>query len=290
MVLSSQTIKELRDKSGAGMLDCKKALEESEGNVEKAIEWLRKKGINTANKKATRDASDGLITAKIKDGFAVMLEINAETDFVAKNEVFTDFCDNLSLTCLNNDVQDINSLSNLNFMGTDKKVCDTLTDLIAKLGENIVIKKFIKLSDKTQKFQKYLHNSVNENSGKIGVLLSYECDDLNDKVSDFSKNLCMQIAATNPKSVDRKNLDPKLVEKEEVIFREQLNNSGKPDEIINKIVEGKINKFYEEVCLDEQIFVMDGKIKINKLISNFNDENSFNFRIINFYIYKLGQE
>ena len=290
MVLSSQTIKELRDKSGAGMLDCKKALEESEGNVEKAIEWLRKKGINTANKKASRDASDGLITAKIKDGMAVMLEINAETDFVAKNEVFTDFCENLSLTCLSNDVQDINSLSNLNFMGTDKKVCDTLTDLIAKLGENIVIKKFIKLSDKTQKFQKYLHNSVNENSGKIGVLLSYECDELNDKVTDFSKNLCMQIAATNPKSVDRKNLDPELVEKEEVIFREQLNNSGKPDEIINKIVEGKINKFYEEVCLDEQIFVMDGKIKINKLISNFNDENSFNFKIINFYIYKLGQE
>lgn len=290
MVLSSQTIKELRDKSGAGMLDCKKALEESEGNVEKAIEWLRKKGINTANKKATRDASDGLITAKIKDGLAVMLEINAETDFVAKNEVFTDFCENLSLTCLSNDVQDINSLSNLNFIGTDKKVCDTLTDLIAKLGENIVIKKFIKLSDKTQKFQKYLHNSVNENSGKIGVLLSYECEELNDKVSDFSKNLCMQIAATNPKSVDRKNLDPELVEKEEVIFREQLNNSGKPDEIINKIVEGKINKFYEEVCLDEQIFVMDGKIKIKKLISNFNDENSLNFKIINFYIYKLGQE
>ena len=290
MVLSSQTIKELRDKSGAGMLDCKKALEESEGNVEKAIEWLRKKGINTANKKASRDASDGLITAKIKDGMAVMLEINAETDFVAKNEVFTDFCENLSLTCLSNDVQDINSLSNLNFMGTDKKVSDTLTDLIAKLGENIVIKKFIKLSDKTQKVQKYLHNSVNENSGKIGVLLSYECEELNDKVSDFSKNLCMQIAATNPKSVDRKNLDPELVEKEEVIFREQLNNSGKPDEIINKIVEGKINKFYEEVCLDEQIFVMDGKIKINKLISNFNDENSFNFRIINFYIFKLGQE
>ena len=290
MVLSSQTIKELRDKSGAGMLDCKKALEESEGNVEKAIEWLRKKGINTANKKASRDASDGLITAKIKDGLAVMLEINSETDFVAKNEVFTDFCENLSLTCLDNDVQDINSLSNLNFMGTDKKVCDTLTDLIAKLGENIVIKKFIKLSDKTQKFQKYLHNSVNENSGKIGVLLSYECEELNDKVSDFSKNLCMQIAATNPKSVDRKNLDPELVEKEEVIFREQLNNSGKPDEIINKIVEGKINKFYEEVCLDEQIFVMDGKIKINKLISNFNNENSFNFKIINFYIYKLGQE
>ena len=290
MVLSSQTIKELRDKSGAGMLDCKKALEESEGNVEKAIEWLRKKGINTANKKASRDASDGLITAKIKDGMAVMLEINAETDFVAKNEVFTDFCENLSLTCLSNDVQDINSLSNLNFMGTDKKVSDTLTDLIAKLGENIVIKKFIKLSDKTQKVQKYLHNSVNENSGKIGVLLSYECDELNDKVTDFSKNLCMQIAATNPKSVDRNNVDPELVEKEEVIFREQLNNSGKPDEIINKIVEGKINKFYEEVCLDEQIFVMDGKIKINKLISNFNDENSFNFRIINFYIFKLGQE
>ena len=290
MGLSSQTIKELRDKSGAGMLDCKKALEESEGNVEKAIEWLRKKGINTANKKATRDASDGLITAKIKDGSAVLLEVNAETDFVAKNEVFTDFCENLSITCLTNDVQDVSSISNLNFLGTEQKVGDVLTDLIAKLGENIVIKRFIKLSNKTEKYQKYLHNSINENSGKIGVLLSYECDENNEKVSDLSKNLCMQIAATTPKSVDRESLDSKLVKNEELIFREQLNNSGKPDEIINKIVEGKINKFYEEVCLNEQIFVMDGKIRINKLISNFNNENTLNFKIINFYIYKLGQE
>ncbi len=290
MGLSSQTIKELRDKSGAGMLDCKKALEESEGNVEKAIEWLRKKGINTANKKATRDASDGLITAKIKDGSAVLLEVNAETDFVAKNEVFTDFCENLCMTCLTNDVQDVSSISNLNFLGTEQKVGDVLTDLIAKLGENIVIKRFTKLSNKNEKYQKYLHNSINENSGKIGVLLSYECDENNEKVSDLSKNLCMQIAATTPKSVDRKSLDSKLVKNEELIFREQLNNSGKPDEIINKIIEGKINKFYEEVCLNEQIFVMDGKIRINKLISNFNNENTLNFKIINFYIYKLGQE
>ena len=222
MGLSSQTIKELRDKSGAGMLDCKKALEESEGNVEKAIEWLRKKGINTANKKATRDASDGLITAKIKDGSAVLLEVNAETDFVAKNEVFTDFCENLSITCLTNDVQDVSSISNLNFSGTEQKVGDVLTDLIAKLGENIVIKRFIKLSNKTEKYQKYLHNSINENSGKIGVLLSYECDENNEKVSDLSKNLCMQIAATTPKSVDRESLDSKLVKNEELIFREQL--------------------------------------------------------------------
>ena len=290
MGLSSQTIKELRDKSGAGMLDCKKALEESEGNVEKAIEWLRKKGINTANKKATRDASDGLITAKIKDGSAVLLEVNAETDFVAKNEVFTDFCENLSMTCLTNDVQDVSSISNLKFSGTEQKVGNVLTDLIAKLGENIVIKRFIKLSNKTENYQKYLHNSINQDSGKIGVLLSYKCDENNEKVSELSKNLCMQIAATTPKSIDRESLDPKLVKNEELIFREQLNNSKKPDEIINKIVDGKINKFYEEVCLNEQIFVMDGKISINKLISNFNNENNSNFKIINFYIYKLGQE
>ena len=269
------------------MLDCKKALEESEGNVEKAIEWLRKKGINTANKKAARDASDGLITAKIKDNSAVLLEVNAETDFVAKNEVFSDFCENLSSTCLSNDAKDVVSLSNLNFLGTDQKVSDALTDLIAKLGENIVIKRFIKLSNETLKFQKYLHNSINQNSGKIGVLLSYES---NEKVSDFSKNLCMQIAATSPKSVDKESLDSNLIENEKVIFREQLSNSGKPDEIVNKIVEGKINKFFEEVCLVEQVFVMDGKIKVMDLISNFNNENSLNFKIVNFYIYKLGQE
>ena len=134
-------------------------------------------------------------------------------------------------------------------MGTDKKVCDTLTDLIAKLGENIVIKKFIKLSDKTQKFQKYLHNSVNENSGKIGVLLSYECDDLNDKVSDFSKNLCMQIAATNPISLDKDSVSTDVVAKEKEIYTDQAKSSGKPDNIIEKMVEGRLSKFYQENCL-----------------------------------------
>ena len=130
------------------------------------------------------------------------------------------------MTCLTNDVQDVSSISNLNFLGTEQKVGDVLTDLIAKLGENIVIKRFTKLSNKNEKYQKYLHNSINENSGKIGVLLSYECDENNEKVSDLSKNLCMQIAATTPKSVDRKSLDSKLVKNEELIFREQLNNSG----------------------------------------------------------------
>ena len=290
MVLSSQTIKELRDKSGAGMLDCKKALEEANGDIEKAIEWLRKKGINTANKKATRDASDGLITAIVNDGIAVLTEINAETDFVAKNEVFTDFCEKITLTCMHNDIKDVDSLYEINYFGSDKKIKDVLTELISKLGENIVIKRFIKFSDNNQCFQKYLHNSVNQNSGKIGVILAYECEENNQKIKDFSKNLCMHIAATTPKSIDIKSLDKKLVEKEESIFKEQLKDSGKPDEIISKIIEGKVKKYFEEVCLLEQVFVMDGKIKVNELISQFNNENSLNFKIMSFHIFKLGQE
>ena len=145
MTLSSQTIKELRDKSGAGMLDCKKALEESEGNVEKAIEWLRKKGVNTAQKKSSRDASDGLITVTIKDQTAVMTEVNAETDFVAKNEIFADFCKKVTLTCLQNEVADVDTLKDLIFDNSGKTVANTLTELISKLGENIIIKRLIRL-------------------------------------------------------------------------------------------------------------------------------------------------
>ena len=284
MGLSSQTIKELRDKSGAGMLDCKKALEESEGNVEKAIEWLRKKGINTANKKATRDASDGLITAKIKDGSAVLLEVNAETDFVAKNEVFTDFCENLSITCLTNDVQDVSSISNLNFSGTEQKVGDVLTDLIAKLGENIVIKRFIKLSNKTEKYQKYLHNSINQDSGKIGVLLSYKCDENDEKVSELSKNLCMHIAAMKPESIDIDDLDKNLVEKEEKIQRELILNSGKPSSIIDKILEGKMKKFYSEVTLLNQSYILDQDKSVRIVLEEY---SKYEFKLKSFELISL---
>ena len=158
------------------------------------------------------------------------------------------------------------------------------------LGENIVIKKVKYLGDENFYLQKYLHNSVNENSGKIGILISYSVDKNTQEVQDFSKNICMHIAATDPKSIDIENLDKKLIDKERSIYSDQLKSSNKPENIIEKIVEGKINKFYEEVCLIEQYFVMDSKIKIKDIIKNFNSESGLNFQINKFLIFKLGQE
>ena len=290
MNLSSAIIKELREKSGAGMMDCKKALDESGGNVEKAIEWLRKKGINTAQKKSSRSASDGLITVKIDDNRGVIMEVNAETDFVARNENFQKFCDELALTALKNEAENVENLLNCTFLDSNQKVKENLTNLISKLGENIVIRKLKYMNDKLGSFEKYLHNSINLNSGKIGVLLSFKSNQKTEKVKDFSKNLCMHIAATDPKSFDIESLDKKLVDKERSIYTEQLKSSNKPDDIIEKIVDGKIKKFYQEVCLLEQMFVMDNKIKIYDCIAEFNKENNENFEITNFVIFKLGQE
>ncbi len=290
MNITSSIIKELREKSGAGMMDCKKALDESDGNVEKAIEWLRKKGINTAQKKSSRSASDGLIIVKIEDNKGIVIEVNAETDFVARNENFQKFCDELALTGLKNEAKNVESLLNCKYLDSNQNVQENLTNLISKLGENIVIRKLEYVNEKLGSLEKYLHNSINQNSGKIGVLLSFKSNHETEKVNDFSKSICMHIAATDPKSMNIESLDKNLVDKERSIYIEQLKSSNKPDEIIEKIVDGKIKKFYQEVCLLEQTFVMDNKTKIHECIAAFNSEHNENFEIINYVIFKLGQE
>ena len=290
MNFSSEDIKELREKSGAGMMDCKKALDESNGNVEKAIEWLRKKGINTAQKKSSRSASDGLITIIIKDNTGVIMEVNAETDFVARNENFQKFCSDLSLTCIANKVDNVDNLLQTKYYNTDQTVQESLTSLISKLGENIIIRRLKLLDNNECTIQKYLHNAINENSGKIGVLLSYSTKKESEEVNIFSKNLCMHIAASHPKSISIDKLDKNLVDKERSIYYEQLKSSNKPEEIIEKIIDGKVKKFYEEVCLLEQFFVMDNKIQIKNYIESFNKNNDLDFKIIDFEIFILGQE
>ncbi|MAI59518.1 MAG: translation elongation factor Ts [Rickettsiales bacterium] len=287
MSITSEDIKKLRIKTGAGMMDCKKALDET-NDIEKAVEWLRKKGINTAQKKSERSATDGLITIKIEDNTGVILEINSETDFVAKNEHFQEFCENTSTLCVKNKIQNIDDLFESSFENSDNNVKVELTNLISKLGENIVIKKLKLVNDQKLKLQKYLHNSVSENSGKLGVLLSFDVKEINSNVSDLSKQICMHIAATEPKSVDIDSLDSSLILKEKNIYKEQLKSSGKPDDIIEKIIDGKIKKFYEDVCLLEQLFVIDNKKKIKDIISEFNKNNNLDFNINNYLIFKLG--
>ena len=289
MTVTSKDIKLLRDKTGAGILDCKKALDETTGNIEKAIEWLRKKGINTAEKKSSRDALDGLITVDFNNNGGVVVEINAETDFVARNENFQKFCADISSLCLKKQINNLDDLLSESYLGNEKSVKDELANVISKLGENIVIKRFELINNQNCFYQKYLHNSVNENSGKIGVLLAYTSKENNNVVKEFSKNIAMHIAATEPKSIDIERLDKKIVEREKAIYEEQLKSSGKPQDIIEKIVDGKIKKFYDQVCLLEQFFVMDPKVKIKDVIQELNKNNNNDFKIIKYYMYKLGQ-
>ena len=287
MSFTPEDIKKLRNKTGAGMMDCKKALDET-NDIEKAVDWLRKKGINTAQKKSERSATDGLVTIKIEEGTGVILEINSETDFVAKNEYFQEFCEVTSMLCVKNNIENIDDLLDSSFENSGNKVKDELTNLISKLGENIVIKKLKLVNDPKLRLQKYLHNSVSENSGKLGVLLSFSAREINNDVNDISKQICMHIAATEPKSIDIDSLDKSLISKEKDIYKDQLKSSGKPDDIIDKIIDGKIKKYYEDVCLLEQPFVIDNKIKVKDVISEFNKNNNLDLNIKNYFIFKLG--
>tara|TARA_B100000035_G_scaffold50522_1_gene39094 strand:+ start:8047 stop:8913 length:867 start_codon:yes stop_codon:yes gene_type:complete len=287
MSFTPEDIKKLRNKTGAGMMDCKKALDET-NDIEKAVDWLRKKGINTAQKKSERSATDGLITIRIEDSTGVILEINSETDFVAKNEYFQEFCEVTSMLCVKNNIENLDDLLDSSFENSGNKVKDELTNLISKLGENIVIKKLKLVNDPKLKLQKYLHNSVSENSGKLGVLLSFSVEEINDNVNDISKQICMHIAATEPKSLDIDSLDKSLISKEKDIYKDQLKSSGKPDDILEKIIDGKIKKYYEDVCLLEQPFVIDNKIKVKDVISEFNKNNNLDLNIKNYFIFKLG--
>jgi len=290
MSVKPENIKLLREKTGAGMMDCKSALKETDGDLEKAEDWLRKKGINTAQKKSAREASEGLITVSINNSSGVIIEINSETDFVARNENFQKFCLDITNLCLMKKINDVESLLKVDFDDSGNTVENELTNVISKLGENIVIKKLNYEFHEGNFFQKYLHNAISDNSGKIGVLLSFSAKSFNENVEFFSKQLCMHIAASDPISVEIEGLDQEIINKERAIFFEQLKSSGKPEDILEKIVDGKIKKFYSEVCLLEQTFVIDNKTTVKESIINFNKENNCDFKIINFIIYKLGQD
>tara|TARA_B100001057_G_scaffold243882_1_gene244226 strand:+ start:91 stop:963 length:873 start_codon:yes stop_codon:yes gene_type:complete len=290
MSVKPETIKLLRQKTGAGMMDCKEALSENNGDIEKAEEWLRKKGINTAQKKSSRLATEGLINVATGKKGSVIIEINSETDFVARNETFQKFCDDVATTCLENEIKDKDSLLKSNFINSNTLVETELTNVISKLGENIVIKRLNYISEPGLFYQKYLHNAISSNSGKIGVLLSFSAEDNSKDIESFTKQLCMHIAAADPLSMHIEGLSPRVVEKERAIFTEQVKSSGKPENIIEKIVDGKVRKFYSEVCFMEQTYVIDNKTIIKDCISNFNKETSLNFLVKDYLLYKLGQD
>ena len=249
-------IKELRDKTGAGFLDCKKSLEENNNDIEKSIEALRKKGLAKASKKSDREANEGAVGVYSNKDITVLIKVNSETDFAAKSDTFLDFLDNLgSLVIKNNSKIDKNDLLSLNYEnGTIKDYFDSM---IAKIGENLILNDLLVKENKNSYYSYYIHNSYRSNIGKIISLLEFTSASKDQEIESLSKNLCMHIAAMKPESIDINDLDKNIVEKEEKIQKELILNSGKPSNIIDKILDGKMKKFYSEVTLLNQSYILD---------------------------------
>ena len=287
MALSASMVKELREKSGAGMMDCKKALVETNGNMENAIDWLRKQGLSAVAKKSSRVAAEGLIGLTIKGTKGGIIEINSETDFVARNELFQNFvktCSDLVLHSKN----DIDVLKKLAFPKTDKTVDQELSHNIATIGENMNIRRAEYLEVSEGILVSYIHNKVAEDLGKLGVIVAIESKANANDLIETGKQIAMHIAATSPKSLNIDDLDKNLVEREKEVLIEQAMSSGKPKEIAEKMVQGRMQKFFQEVVLNEQIFVVDGETKIKDLLKKLSQDLGAQVLIKDFKILKLG--
>ena len=258
MVTASQ-VKDLREKTGAGMMDCKKVLTETDGDMEKAAELLRERGIAKAAKKSGRVAAEGLVASSVSSDKKVgaIVEVNAETDFVAKNEEFRSFVNDIADIVVAENPADVDSLLNLNYKDAGKKVSEVLTDKIATIGENMTIRRFVRFESEGL-VESYIHGD-----GKIAVLVDFKKGE-----SDLAKDVCMQIAAARPEYLKREDVPTEAVEKEMEILKVQAMNEGKPAEIAEKMVQGRIGKFYAEVCLLDQEFVKDPSQKVGQLISS----------------------
>lgn len=265
--ITAKLVKELREKSGAGMMDCKKALAENDGDLEAAVDWLRKKGLSAAAKKSGRVAAEGLVAIKSAGTKAAAVEVNSETDFVARNDQFQAFAGGIAEVALAVG-EDVEAISAATFPGSAKTVAETLTDNIATIGENQSIRRAFVLEVEKGVVASYIHNAVIDGMGKIAVLVALESDASEDVLAGLGKQLAMHIAAANPASLSEADLDQTLVEREKQVQIEKARESGKPEEIIEKMIIGRMRKYYEEVVLLNQIFVIDGETKIQKVVDN----------------------
>lgn len=265
--VTASLVKELRDKTGAGMMDCKNALVETNANIEEAVDWLRKKGISGAEKKSSRVAADGVITVSMNNEAAALVEINSETDFVSRNPDFQNFARNISDIALLSG-STIEALKSAKYTNSEKTVEESLTDLIGLIGENIVLRRTYLLSKSANSiFSSYIHGQISEGLGKIGVIISIESNGDIDKINAFGKQLAMHIAASKPIAINSEGVDNTVIERERSILIEQAKDSGKPDNIIEKMVDGRMNKFFQENCLLQQSYIKDPDKKVIDLIT-----------------------
>lgn len=288
MAFTAKDVQKLREQTGAGMMDCKKALTASEGDYDKAVEFLREKGLAAAAKKASRVAAEGMVYAGVcgECGVGAIVEVNSETDFVAKNEVFQGFVKDLAEVVINENPADLDALRACAYPNSDKTVAEMLTERVATIGENIQIRRFERFCDQTANVA-YMHMG-----GKIGVLVALELSDNlrgNEAIAELGHDICMQIAAMNPQYLDRDSVPAEVVEHEKEILLAQTINEGKPEAVAQKIVSGRINKFYEENCLVDQAFVKENKTSVGKYAEAKAKELGGTVKIARFVRFEKGE-
>ncbi len=286
--ITASLVKELREKTGAGMMDCKKALGETLGDLEKAVDWLRTKGLSAAAKKAGRVAAEGLVGVSANGTRGAVVEVNAETDFVGRNEQFQKFVGAVTNIALDN-AGDMPKIAAAPFPGSGRDVQGELTNLIATIGENMSLRRAASLSVSDGVVVAYTHNSVAPDLGKIGVLVALESAGDKAKLAPLAKQLAMHVAAANPQSLTVADLDKALIERERAVLAEKAGQSGKAADIISKMVEGGLRKFHQEVVLLEQAFVMDGKTKVAKVVDEAAKQVGAPVRIAGFLRFALGE-
>ncbi|WP_294402218.1 translation elongation factor Ts [uncultured Clostridium sp.] len=283
--ISAQLVKELREMTGAKMMDCKKALVETEGNIEKAIEFLREKGLADAAKKSGRVAAEGIVKTYISEDKkkGSVVEFNCETDFVAANDEFVAFAERLAEMAVETGVETVEALLNEKF-NAETTVSDALKALIAKLGENMTVRRFTTFAIENGVVKSYIHGG-----GRIGVLVEVACDTASDVLDEVAKEVCMQIAAANPLFLSEDQVDAASIEKEKEIYRVQALNEGKPENIVEKMVEGRIKKYYKEVCLLDQLWVKDNDKTIAKFLAEKSKEVGSPITVTRFVRYERGE-
>lgn len=284
MAFTAKDVQTLREKTGCGMMDCKKALTDANGDMEKAVELLREKGLAAVAKKAGRIAAEGLVVAMVDDAkkVGVVLEVNAETDFVAKNQDFVDFVDACAKTIISANPADVEALANCKLEGGSMTVAEALTEKVQTIGENIKIRRFVRYEGD---IITYIHGG-----GRIGVMAKFDTDVAGkDGFEAYAKDIAMQIAAATPLYLDKEDVPSDIIEKEKEILTAQAINEGKPANIAEKMVAGRINKYYKEVCLTEQPFIKDGDLSVAKYTENTAKELGGSIKIVSFVRYEKGE-
>jgi len=286
--VTAALVKELRDKTGAGMMDCKRALGETGADMEAAVDWLRKKGLAAAAKKAGRVAAEGLIGAATRTESGALVEVNSETDFVARNELFQSFVRTVAgLAVAGNG--DVEALKEMPYPGTGRTVAEELTEMVGRIGENLVLRRAARLAVGRGVVASYIHNSLAPGLGKIGVLVALESEGSGEALAALGRQLAMHVAAANPQYLDQASVPAAALDRERAVLRDQASGSGKSDEIVARMVEGRLRKFYEEAVLLDQVFVIDNETRVAKIVEAAAKQAGAPIRVTGFVRLALGE-